>query len=124
MKTNKLKIAELKKIEKILTTEREKISKDLQYESNQIAKTQTDSSGDLSDYSYHMGDQGTETERREVTSHMLSAQREALFEIDLALRKITKGTYGICERCGKPIQKKRLKFLPQARLCVKCANAK
>lgn len=118
----KLKKAELKRYEKILIKERETILKELQYEGNQIAKTQLETSGDLSAYSNHMADQGTETERREISSQILSTRRQALFEIDLALGKITKGTYGICERCDKLIGKGRLKFLPQARVCMKCSK--
>jgi DnaK suppressor protein len=118
----KLKKTELKRYEKMLIEEREKILKELQYEGDQIAKTQLETSGDLSAYSNHMADQGTETERREITSQILSSRRQALFEIDLALGKISKGTYGLCERCGKPIAKRRLKFLPQARLCMKCSQ--
>jgi RNA polymerase-binding protein DksA len=120
--TKKFKKAELKQFEKILINERQKLLKELEYESDQIARTQLESSGDLSAYSNHMADQGTETERREITSQILSTRREALFEIDLALRKIAESKYGICERCGKPIAKRRLKFLPQARLCIKCSS--
>ncbi len=118
----KLKKSELKQYEKILINERQKLLKELAYESDQIAKTQIETSGDLSAYSNHMADQGTETERREITSQILSTRREALFEIDLALRKISESRYGFCERCGKAIAKRRLKFLPQARLCIKCSS--
>ena len=118
----KFKKAELKQFEKILIKEREKIFRELQYESNQIGKTQLETSGDLSAYSNHMADQGTETERREITSQILSSRRQSLFEIDLALGKITQGNYGICESCGKPIARRRLKFFPQARICMKCSK--
>jgi len=54
-----------------------------------------------------------------------------LKNIDLALEKIKKGKprtkkglvrgkYGICERCGKEIDEKRLKISPEARFCLKC----
>jgi DnaK suppressor protein len=118
----KMKKAELKQYEKRLVVEREKLIKELEYESGQISKTQLESSGDLSAYSNHMADQGTETERREITSQILSTRREALFEIDHALQKVNQGKYGVCERCGKPIAKRRLKILPQARLCIKCST--
>ncbi len=117
----KLKKAELKQFEKLLINEREKILKELEYESDQIAKTQLETSGDLAAYSNHMADQGTETERREITSQIISTRRDTLFEINHALRKIAKGTYGTCERCGKSIPRRRLKILPQARTCMKCS---
>lgn len=44
----------------------------------------------------------------------------ALREIKSALQKLKEGTYGKCERCGKPIGVKRLEVMPSARLCVKC----
>jgi len=43
-----------------------------------------------------------------------------LKDINLALEKIKKGKYGICEKCGKEISKKRLKVVPEAKLCQKC----
>ena len=53
----------------------------------------------------------------------LSAQALAsIDEIDVALARIDKGTYGICERCGQAIPKERLKALPHASLCVRCKS--
>ena len=43
-------------------------------------------------------------------------------EIEKALKTAQKGTYGICENCGKPIDPARLKALPETTLCVKCKN--
>lgn len=43
-----------------------------------------------------------------------------LLDIERALKKIERGTYGICEKCGKKINKKRLKFLPEAKFCSSC----
>jgi RNA polymerase-binding transcription factor DksA len=38
-------------------------------------------------------------------------------EIDAALNKITAGTYGKCERCGKEIEKEVLDLVPESQLC-------
>ena len=43
-----------------------------------------------------------------------------LKDINLALEKIKKGKYGICEKCGNKINEKRLKIYPEARFCMKC----
>ena len=43
-----------------------------------------------------------------------------LRDINLALEKIKKGKYGICEKCGKEIDIERLKTIPEARFCLKC----
>lgn len=53
----------------------------------------------------------------------LSAQARAeVNEIDVALDKVDAGTYGSCERCGKPIPKARLEAIPWAALCVTCKS--
>jgi len=43
-----------------------------------------------------------------------------LRDIEIALKKIEKDTYGICEQCGNAINKERLEIHPSARLCMKC----
>ena len=43
-----------------------------------------------------------------------------LKEIEKALKKIKNGTYGICEKCGKKIEAKRLEVKPSAIYCLKC----
>ncbi len=45
-----------------------------------------------------------------------------LKEIEFALLKIKKGTYGVCNRCGKPIDIKRPEAKPQAVYCLKCES--
>ncbi len=49
----------------------------------------------------------------------LARELEAIAD---ALEKIEKGTYGICESCGKEISYERLEAVPTARLCVECKN--
>ncbi len=46
--------------------------------------------------------------------------RELLEKVERALAKIRKGTYGLCERCGNPIDRARLEALPHAELCIEC----
>ena len=46
--------------------------------------------------------------------------REQLAEVEHALRKFEKGTYGLCDSCGQPIDPARLEALPQASLCLNC----
>ena len=43
-----------------------------------------------------------------------------LAEIEHALRKFEKGTYGVCDVCGRPVEAARLEVLPQANLCLSC----
>ena len=45
-----------------------------------------------------------------------------LKDVNNALEKIEKGTYGICENCGKKISEERLLACPEAKTCLKCGN--
>jgi DnaK suppressor protein len=47
---------------------------------------------------------------------------DLLGKVERALDNIEKGTYGICESCGKPIPMARLDVLPYVTLCVDCAR--
>lgn len=79
-----------------------------------------DSSGDLSGYSFHMADAGTDSMEREKAFLFASTEGRALLEVDEALRRLRRGEYGMCESCGQPIGRPRLEAMPAARLCVTC----
>ena len=49
--------------------------------------------------------------------------RGHLAEIDAAVARLEDGTYGVCERCGRPIGDARLRARPVARACITCASA-
>lgn len=68
----------------------------------------------------HIGDAGSEAEVRDLTIRLLDKDREQIFEIDAALERIRRGTYGICEISLEIIPKKRLEVRPFCRLTVKC----
>jgi DnaK suppressor protein len=66
------------------------------------------------------GEGGTVTVDRERDLALSAQALAAVEEIDDALAKIKRGTYGICEGCGELIPKARLEALPYARLCISC----
>ena len=47
-------------------------------------------------------------------------EKSLLSKLDLALKKIDDGTFGVCEVCEEPIGKKRLEARPETTLCIKC----
>ena len=87
-----------------------------------FAATQSDISGDvgLDDES---ADAGTATFEREKDLSIENNVRDLLRKIDGALKRMDENTYGLCVRCGRPIEKARLKALPYAELCIKDAQA-
>jgi DnaK suppressor protein len=60
-------------------------------------------------------------EREKVMALVKTLERK-LESIDYALRQAQEGTYGICERCGQPIDPARLEAVPETTLCVKCKS--
>ena len=63
-------------------------------------------------------DVGTSTFEREKELSISNNLQDLEAKIERALAKIADGTYGLCERCGKPIEKARIKALPYAALCL------
>ena len=57
---------------------------------------------------------------REKNLSLLMALERKLESVNAALRAIDKGKYGICERCGQPIDPERLQIMPEATMCVTC----
>lgn len=57
-----------------------------------------------------------------VNEHVLSMNRTELVRLQNAMSRIEKGTYGICIQCGKEIPLGRLRHIPQALMCVPCAE--
>lgn len=116
---------ELKVYRDMLLKLRDRIVDEISFLANDsLNRSQKDSSGDLSSYSFHMADQGTDNFDREFAANLLSSEQDVLYEIDEALRRIEMGTYGICEVSGKPIEKERLKVLPFARYSVAVQSEK
>ena len=90
--------------------------------SENLKRTNRDASGELSGYSLHMADAGTDNFDREFALSLVSSEQEALYEITEALKRLEGGTYGGCEMCEKPIVLERLEAVPFARLCVQCQS--
>lgn len=58
---------------------------------------------------------------RAQTASLLAEARRDLEELDAAEQRVDAGTYGLCEKCGRPISAERLDVLPAARRCIDCA---
>lgn len=105
-----------KKLEKKLQQEAETIKKQI------IELRKVDP---FSDPDHASDNAAVDTDVREQVGHdtieaeIKDLQRK-LQDIDWALKKMAKGKYGICERCGKAIPSARLNILPEARFCVEC----
>lgn len=68
-------------------------------------------------------EQAVELENQEVLEALDDDARADLKQIQRALERIEDGSYGECSRCGDDINPDRLKALPAATLCIRCASA-
>lgn len=114
---------DLKHFQKLLLEKRREILNNVNViEDEALKKSRIEASGDLSNMPIHMADIGTDNYEQEFALGLMDSERKMLREIDEALDRIEKKTYGICEATGKQIRKARLDAQPWARYCVEYAR--
>ena len=84
----------------------------------QMSGLAKESAEEMSNYSLHMADSGTDNFDRDFALSLLSSDQDAIYEIEEALKRIEKNTYGVCELTGKTIPKARLDAIPWTRFTV------
>jgi DnaK suppressor protein len=77
-----------------------------------------ESAQEMAGYSLHMADSGTDNFDRDFALSLLSSDQDAIYEIEEALKRIEKNTYGVCELTGKQIPRSRLEAIPWTRFTV------
>jgi RNA polymerase-binding protein DksA len=114
-----MKKKELNHLEKRLLEERERVVKELGHYDEQTFQA---SNGDISSYSFHMADQGTDAMEREKQFLFASKEGRYLWHVNEALRRLYQNPkdFGRCHECGDEIAFERLDALPHARLCINC----
>ncbi len=85
---------------------------------NQMNGLAKESAQEMAGYSLHMADSGTDNFDRDFALSLLSADQDSVYEIEEALKRIEKKTYGVCELTGKTIPKARLEAIPWTRFTV------
>ena len=118
-----LSTKELQELKERLVQERA----DLQAQYDEIEETtfssnQSDLTGEMG-FDEEYADAGTATFERERDLSLVNNLRDLMERIDKALARIDEGTYGLCDRCGRPIEKARLKALPYVNLCLQDKQA-
>lgn len=118
-----LTAAELEKFKQILLEKRRELVGDVnEMEDETLKKSRLDAAGDLSSMPIHMADIGSDTYEQEFALGLMDSEIKLLREIDKALDRMARKTYGICERTSKPISRARLEAKPWARYSVEYAR--
>ncbi len=120
MDARKLKNEKIEEYKQQLLKEKEETLKVIRDISHLQSKGVKNENGDLSSFSTHQADQGSDSDSLEKEVHHLESLQNKLKEINQALKRIFEGSYSICEWCGSAIEQKRLKVVPYANMCIKC----
>jgi DnaK suppressor protein len=102
-----------------LLEERERLTREISELDADLSESLEDSSEE-SPYDQHMAETAAVTLDREIDLTLQENARAGLAQIDRALHKLENGSYGLCDKCGKPIGEGRLLIAPFATLCVDC----
>lgn len=92
----------------------------------EVADLEADLSASLEDsseespYDQHMAETAGVTLDREIDLSLEESIYASIAQVDRALDKLERGTYGHCDRCGRPIAVGRLQVAPFATLCIEC----
>lgn len=114
---------ELAELRKRLEGERDVLHRQAEeIEESTFRNPQSELTGEVS-FDEEYADAGTATFERERDLSLSNNIKDLTEKIEHALERIEHGGYGLCERCGKPIEKARIKALPYATLCIKDKKA-
>ena len=113
---------EILKYKKLLIKLREDVVGGINHIAKENLKSQKESSGDLSGYSFHMADMASDSYDRELSLNIASEEQETVYEIDDALKRIKEGKFGKCVSCEKKIPQKRLNAVHYAKYCIQCKS--
>ncbi len=112
---------ELQRFKKLIEEEKQLVLEKLGMIEEEIEGLRSNNSGNQS-YSNHMADIGTDAIDQEQAFLHASKGADYLLELEDALQRIEKGTYGVCENCSGKIPFRRLEAYLAARLCVMCKS--
>jgi RNA polymerase-binding transcription factor DksA len=113
----------LNKIKTTLLQEKDRLEKEL----NKFTKRNAHASDDYDSTFPEYGDKDDEN-AAEVAEYAAEVPLEESFEktlrdVNISLKRLDEGTYGVCKYCKKPIEEKRLLARPTSSACVSCKKA-
>lgn len=117
--TSPLSSAQIEHFRQLLVRKRAELVGDVDMMEKEALRSE---SGSLSNMPSHLAEQGSDASEQSLSLDLAAADRRLIREIDDALARINKGTYGLCEITGKPIKLERLEELPWARHSIEAAR--
>jgi RNA polymerase-binding protein DksA len=110
---------ELDKIRARLETERQRLQNEIDDLQTKVESAEVRREGSPFGKREEEATESFELEKRLALEKQVRAN---LAEVEHALGKLSKGTYGLCDICGQPIPAERLEAMPHANLCMSCKS--
>jgi DnaK suppressor protein len=99
---------------------RELLTEELRRHSEKVSEDQASAIEAIDDSVKDSGDMSVQDVNQETALRMGERESQMVADIDQALLRIDEGTYGVCQKCGKPIDERRLEAVPTARYDAEC----
>ena len=123
MKKSKLSKQKIAKYKKVLLQNKARVLGDVeQLENDSLRSSQRDSAGDITGWSTHMADAGTDAAERQTTLDLAASEQKIVGKINHALKRLEDGLYGSCELCNGKISEDRLDAIADSTFCMKCMD--
>lgn len=110
----------LEQIKEKLLQEKQELTKELNTFAKKNDKLDNEYETKFPDYGEHEDENAAEVADFESDLYLEKTMEQSLKKIDQALINIEKGTYGLCEECGKKIDPARCLAFPTATKCMDC----
>ncbi|MEP0822935.1 MAG: TraR/DksA C4-type zinc finger protein [Ignavibacterium sp.] len=116
-----LRKTDIERFRQILQVQRDEIGEDLRILRESLRTLQDHQEG-IGSWNLDFVRDSADTESAENIAAQIRRLSDTLNQVAGALRRIENGTFGICVRCGKPIDIERLEAVPFTRRCIACKS--
>jgi DnaK suppressor protein len=110
------------KLRKQLEDRKAEIENDVLYMANEMRSIGVDQDDENGSLGNHIADDGSNVTEAERIVTVTDDLQSILAQVNAAIERMNEGTYGICQRCGKPINQARLEAFPYVAHCIECQS--
>jgi len=118
-----LSTKDLERFKELITDRYNALLEELRYrEQSSIKENQRETGAELSSYANHPAEAASDYANLTMNLNLAERDSKYLIQLEDALKRIDKGTFGICKVCQKVIPMVRLEVVPTTTKCVECKN--
>jgi DnaK suppressor protein len=115
-----MEATKIDELRRALRERRAEIEGEVERMSSELRAIGTDQEDERGGLGNHLADDGSNVMEAERLTTISADFTEIVSQIDAALERMDNGTYGTCQRCGKPVNQERLEAFPYVAYCIDC----